>query len=196
MGKISSNLQTVSLYWEANIFTSDNGAWVLFSENNVCTGPSRIRFSIVSLCLWVLERYPGELYKDCQRQTAKQTVWTHRLVITSQPKWAIFFHRKSGWYMQKQRYQHLKALFIHFNGFSGICLGHKNDIPIQLGEVLKWQKILAFSFFRFMFGKRATKISEKIRLDHTIDFQNTFYTKSINIIMDIIGPSIIFSSIM
>ena len=27
---ISSNLQTVSLYWEANIFTSDNGVWVLF----------------------------------------------------------------------------------------------------------------------------------------------------------------------
>ena len=38
-------------------------------------------------------------------------------------------------------------------------------------------------------------MSEKIRLDHKIDFRNTFYTKCINVIIDIIGPSIILRSI-
>ena len=38
----------------------------------------------------------------------------------------------------------------------------------------------------------ASKMSEKIRLDSRIGFENTFYTKSIN---DSIGPSIILRSI-
>ena len=107
---------------------------VLFSENNVCTWPLRIRFSIVILCLWVLERCPGELFKDCHRQTPKQVVWTHRLAITPQPKVAIFSHRKR-WIvstglkrhtiMWKQRFQHLKAFFIHFTQFCGPWITHK-----------------------------------------------------------------------
>ena len=122
---------------------------VLFSENNVRTWPSRIRFSIIILCLWVLERYPCELFKDCHRQTPKPVVWTHSLAIRPQPKGAIFSHRK-GWmvltglkhhkFMQKQRFQHLKALFIHFMQFCGPWLTHKNGIPMHLGQVLKWQK--------------------------------------------------------
>ena len=36
---------------------------------------------------------------------------------------------------------------------------------------------------------------EKIRLDRKIGFQNMFYTKSINVIIDSIGPSIILMSI-
>ena len=34
-------------------------------------------------------------------------------------------------------------------------------------------------------------MSEKIRLDRKIGFQNMFYTKSINVIIDSFGPSII-----
>ena len=38
-------------------------------------------------------------------------------------------------------------------------------------------------------------MSEKFRLDRKIRFQNTFYTKCINVIIDSIGPSIILRSI-
>ena len=38
-------------------------------------------------------------------------------------------------------------------------------------------------------------MSEKIRLDRKIGFQNTFYTKCINVVIDSIGPSIILRSI-
>ena len=39
-------------------------------------------------------------------------------------------------------------------------------------------------------------MSEKNRLDRKIDFQNTFHTKRINIIIDRIGPSVILRSIV
>ena len=38
-------------------------------------------------------------------------------------------------------------------------------------------------------------MSEKFRLDRKICFQNMFYTKCINVIIDSIGPSIILRSI-
>ena len=38
-------------------------------------------------------------------------------------------------------------------------------------------------------------MSEKLWLDRKIGFQNTFYTKCINVIIDSIGPSIILRSI-
>ena len=38
-------------------------------------------------------------------------------------------------------------------------------------------------------------MSEKVWLDRKIGFQNTFYTKCINAIIDSIGPSIILRSI-
>ena len=38
-------------------------------------------------------------------------------------------------------------------------------------------------------------MSKKFRLDRKIGFQNTFYTKCINVIIDSIGPSIILRSI-
>ena len=38
-------------------------------------------------------------------------------------------------------------------------------------------------------------MSEKLRLDRKTGFQNTFYTKCINVIIDSIGPSIILRSI-
>ena len=38
-------------------------------------------------------------------------------------------------------------------------------------------------------------MSEKFRLDRKIGFQNIFYTKCINVIIDSIGPSIILRSI-
>ena len=76
----------------------------------------------------------------------------------------------------------------------------KNDIPINLGQVLKLQKILVGNFFyHFLFAvsldNRASKMSEKFRIDRKIGFQNTFYTKCINVIIDSIGPSIILRSI-
>ena len=37
-------------------------------------------------------------------------------------------------------------------------------------------------------------MSEKFRIDRKIGFQNTFYTKCINVIIDSIGPSIILRS--
>ena len=107
---------------------------VLFSENNVCTWPLRIRFSIVIRCLWVIERCPSELFKDCHRQTPKPVAWTHRLAITPQPKGAIFSHRKR-WVvstglkhhtiMWKHRLQRLKAFFIHSMQFCGPWVTHK-----------------------------------------------------------------------
>ena len=44
-------------------------------------------------------------------------------------------------------------------------------------------------------GKRASKVSEKLRLDLDIGLQNMFYTKCSNVIIDSIGPSIILRSI-
>ena len=38
-------------------------------------------------------------------------------------------------------------------------------------------------------------MSKKFRLDRLIGFQNTFYTKCTNVIIDSIGPSIILRSI-
>ena len=75
-----------------------------------------------------------------------------------------------------------------------------NDIPMYLGQVSKWQKILVSNiFYHFLFavslGNWASKMSEKFRLDRKIGFQNTFNTKRINVIIDSIGPSIILRSI-
>ena len=72
---------------------------------------------------------------------------------------------------------------------------------MHLGQVLKRQKILVSNIFsHFLFavslGNWASKMSEKIRLDRKIGFQNTFYTKCINVIIDSIGPSIILRSIL
>ena len=54
-------------------------------------------------------------------------------------------------------------------------------------------------FYHFLFavslGNWAPKMSEKFRLDRKIGFQNTFYIKCINVIIDSIGPSIILRSI-
>ena len=78
----------------------------LFSENNVCTLQSRIRFSIIILCLFIiiiiclLERCPDKLYKYCHRQTLIPVVWTDCLVIRlrhSQNGQASLAKR-GGWY--------------------------------------------------------------------------------------------------
>ena len=54
-------------------------------------------------------------------------------------------------------------------------------------------------FYHFLFavslGNMASKMSEKFRLDRKIGFQNMFYTKCINVIIDSIGLSIILRSI-
>ena len=52
-------------------------------------------------------------------------------------------------------------------------------------------------FYHFLLavtlGNKASKMSEKFRLDRIIGFQNTFYTKCNNVIIDSIGPLIILS---
>ena len=98
---MQKKLRTVSIYWEASIFISVNRVLTLFCflKTMCCTWPSRIRFSIVILCCWVLERCPGEYFKDCHRQPPKLVVWIHSLAFTPQPKEAIISHRKRcGWY--------------------------------------------------------------------------------------------------
>ena len=53
--------------------------------------------------------------------------------------------------------------------------------------------LVAFStifFFAVSLGNWALKMSEKLRLDRKIGFQNMFYTKCINVIIDSIGPYI------
>ena len=91
----------------------------------------------------------------------------------------------------------------HFSFISGSSVVHgshtKNDIPIHLDQVLKWQKILVSNiFYHFLFavslGNKASKNSEKFRLDRKIGFQNMFHTKCI-VIIDSIGPSFILRSI-
>ena len=134
---------------------------VLFPEINVCTWPLRIWFSIVILCLWVSERCLGELLKDCHRQTSKPVVWIYRLAITPQPKVAIFSHRKR-WIvstvlnhhtiMWKQRFQHLKALFIHFMQFCGPWIKHKKWQSNAFGSRFKMTKIsLLVTLFTIFF---------------------------------------------
>ena len=59
--------------------------------------------------------------------------------------------------------------------------------------------LVSNSFYHFLFavslGNKASKMSEKCMLGRKIGFQNTFYTKCINVIIDSIGPSIILRSI-
>ena len=73
-------------------------------------------------------------------------------------------------------------------------------MPIQLCRVFKRHKIhVSNILYHFLsavsLGSRALKMSEKFRLDCNMDFQNTFYTKCTNIIIDSIGPSVILRSI-
>ena len=103
--------------------------------------------------------------------------------------------------MRKHRFQHLKALFIHFMQFYGPWITHKNDIPIHLEQDLNDKKILVSNiFYHFHFavslGNKASKMSEKFRLDRKIGFRNAYYTKCINVIIESIGPSIILRSIL
>ena len=72
---------------------------------------------------------------------------------------------------------------------------------MHLGQVLKLQNILVSNiFYHFLFalslGNWASKMSEKFGLDHKNGFQNTFYTKCINVTIDSIGPSIILRNIL
>ena len=65
-------------------------------------------------------------------------------------------------------------------------------------KMTKKTVLVAFStifFFAVSLGNWALKMSEKLRLDRKIGFQNMFYTKCINVIIDSIGPSIILRSI-
>ena len=64
-------LQTDSLYWKANILplTMEFRYCFVFLKTMFVLGHQEL-----DLCLRVLERCPNDLYKDCHRQTSKQTV--------------------------------------------------------------------------------------------------------------------------
>ena len=63
-------------------------------------------------------------------------------------------------------------------------------VPVRsLGVQISTKVLITAMIFK-------SKTSEKFRLDCKIVFQNTFYTKSINVIIDSIGPSIILRSIL
>ena len=71
--------------------------------------------------------------------------------------------------VRKQKFKHLKAIFIHFMQYCGPWIHTKNNIPIHLGQVLKCHKIhVSNIFYHFLsvvsFGNRAKKISEKGRV--------------------------------
>ena len=65
----------------------------------------------------------------------------------------------------------------------------KNDKKILVSN------IFYHIHFAVLLGNKASKMSDKFRLDRKIGFQNMFFTKCINVMIDSIGPSIIFRSI-
>ena len=104
-------------------------------------------------------------------------------------------------HVKSMRFQHLKAFFIHFIQFCGPWVTHKKCHSNAFWSHFKMIKILVSNiFYHFFFvvslGNWVSKMSEKFRLDRKIGFQNTFYTKCINVIIDSIGPSIILRSIL
>ena len=96
------------------------------------------------------------------------------------------------------------SIIKHFHSFHAVLwsLDYTQKMTFQCIKV-KFQndkKILVSNiFYHFLFavslGNWALNMSEKFRLDHRFCFQNTFYTKCINVIIDSIGPSIILRSI-
>ena len=95
-----------------------------------------------------------------------------------------------------------KSIFL-FILCSSVVHGSHTKMTFQCIKV-KFQNDKSFLvsniFYHFLFavslGNWAPKMSEKFRLDRKIDFQNTFYTKCINVIIDSIGPLNILRSIV
>ena len=104
--------------------------------------------------------------------------------------------------MREQRFQHLKAICIHFMQFCSPWITHKKWHSNTFRSSFKMKKKILVSniFYHFLFavslGNKTSKMSEKFRLDRKIGFQNTFYTKCIHVIIESIGPSIILRSIV
>ena len=103
--------------------------------------------------------------------------------------------------MRKQRLQHLKTLFIHFMHFCGPWITHKKLHSNTLRSSFKTTKnTVSNIFYHFLssvsLGNKASKMSEKLRLNRKIGLRNMFYTKCINVIINSIGPSIILRSIL
>ena len=109
----------------------------------------------------------------------------------------------------KTPYNHVKteisASKSIFHSFHAVLwsMDHTQKMTFQCIQV-KFQndkKILVSNiFYHFLFaislGNWAPKMSEKFGLNRKNGFQNTFYTKCINVIIDSIGPSIILRSIV
>ena len=142
----------------------------------------------------------------CQNQSSESIVWPLR----HSQKWQFSLTGRGGWYRRdlntiKSWENRDFSIWKQYSFISCSYVVHgshtQNDIPIHLGQVLKWQKILVSNiFYHFLFavplGNKASKMSEKIRLDREIGFRNTFWTKCITVIIDSIGPLIILRSIV
>ena len=124
-------MSSVSLYWKATVFTSDNGVLQWFCFLNTMFGSSIIRFSMVILC-FNHEKDVPTCCIYCHRQSSKYTV------STAQTGNFLSLELVDHEIMRKQRYQDLKVLFIYFRQSH---YRQKNDIQIQLRQVFKWHKI-------------------------------------------------------
>ena len=63
-----------------------------------------------------------------------------------------------------------------------------NDITITLGQIFKWHKMDVSSifdhFYLLFYLAVMSQVCLKIRQDHKIHFQNSFYTNCIHILID------------
>ena len=171
-------LQTVSIYWEASIFMSDNGVLTLFCFMKTMRAPDHQESDFQSsfYAFECKKDVPTNCLKFVTDKRQKPVVWTYSLAITPQPKGAIFSHRKRWMVsmglkhqtiMWKHRFQHLKAFFIHFMQFCGPWITHKKWHSNVFRPSFKMTKILVSNiFYHFLFavslGNGASKMSEKI----------------------------------
>ena len=111
-------MSSVSLYWKATVFTSDNGVLLWFCFLNTMFGSSIIRFLMVILC-FNHEKDVPTCCIYCHRQSSKYTV------STAQTGNFLSLELVDHEIMRKQRYQDLKV-FIHL--FQTVSLQTKNMI--------------------------------------------------------------------
>ena len=67
---------------------------------------------------------------------------------------------------------------------------HSNTFRSSFKMTKKMLVTFSITFFAVSLGNKASKMSEKFKLDRKIGFRHTFYTKCIHVIIDSIGPSI------
>ena len=157
-----------------------------------------------------VRKMSGWIVKDCHRQTPKPVVWIHSLAITPQPKGASFSQRKrwmvsTGLKHNKSMPKNILSSKITFLSFHAVLWSMDNTQKMNFNtfkssfKMTKKSLLVTFSiifFLLFHLAIRRQRCPKKFRLDCKIGFQNMFYKKCINVIIDSIGPSIILRSIV